>query len=381
MKIAMLSEWWDPLIWWWQLYAKYLCNFLVKKYWCTIDIFTRKFIDQDKIAHTKNEVLVPWKLHLFRVGPLTTFFSLLGRIWWLCTMTFFLYKKAKKEQYDIIHAHALSPGLPAKIVGMLCKIPVVYTVHWTMQMDTKRKWFLYYVEKFFVTKIVYDLQISVSHNIFKYPNKNKKVIVIPPAVDHTRFETSSPPPKYPGNNFLFVGRLDRQKWLEYLLEGISNMDKGFLRKKRFHLNIVGDWNLKEKLLYLIDTYTIGEFITMKGNFYGDEIVKEFQKNQVFILPSLAEWQPVVVFEAFLSKLPVIATDVWDNKYFIKDYENGFLLPPGDSIALQKAIEKILNMDVKALETMGNKWYDIAIHGHTRDKIGTEIYEQYLTLLK
>gem|GEM_PF-6221684 len=58
---------------------------------------------------------------------------------WLIKVTFVLYKKAKKEKYDIIHAHALLPGLPAKIVGKLCKIPVVYTVHGTMHMDAKKK--------------------------------------------------------------------------------------------------------------------------------------------------------------------------------------------------------------------------------------------------
>jgi glycogen synthase len=54
----------------------------------------------------------------------------------LINTTWQLFWKAKKEKYDIIHAHAYVSGLPAKIVGKLLKIPVVYTVHGVNQLDT-----------------------------------------------------------------------------------------------------------------------------------------------------------------------------------------------------------------------------------------------------
>jgi glycosyltransferase involved in cell wall biosynthesis len=33
---------------------------------------------------------------------------------------------------------------------------------------------------------------------------------------------------------------------------------------------------------------------------------------------LAEAQPLTILEAFISKLPVIATDVGDNRYFVNE---------------------------------------------------------------
>jgi len=47
-------------------------------------------------------------------------------------------------------------------------------------------------------------------------------------------------------------------------------------------------------------------------------VEEYRKNSVFILPSLAEGQSIVVFEAFAAKIPVVVTEAGDNAQFIKN---------------------------------------------------------------
>ena len=119
------------------------------------------------------------------------------RIWNLITTTIFLYKKAKKEKYDLIHAHALLAGMPARVVGAMLKIPVVYTVHGTMHMDIMKKSFNYYMEKLLVTKIAYDLEISVSHNAFRTPVAAKRTQVIYPAIDGQRFEKVAAQHKHP----------------------------------------------------------------------------------------------------------------------------------------------------------------------------------------
>ncbi len=375
----MISEWREPLVWWWQMYAKNLSEYLIENHNCNVDLFTRSFIWEEGKSYKQNEILKNWKWNIFRVWPTTSFFNIFWRLLRLLNITFFIYKKSKKEKYDIIHAHALSPGLPAYIIWKILKIPVVYTVHGTMQMDANRKWLMYYGEKFFVTQISYDLEISVSHNVLKYPNKNKNIVIIHPWINIQRFEDVKNTKKYPGVNFLFVWRLDWQKWLEYLLEWISLIDKNLLKEKWFHLNIVGNWNLKLKLEELIMQYGINEFISMKWEMRWEPLVNEYKSNQIFILPSLAEWQPVVIFEAFLSKLPVIATDVWDNKYFIKDLENWFLIPTWNANAIKETIEKILDMDKWKYDRIGETNYDIA-KNYSRDNISSQIYKQYQILL-
>lgn len=378
MKIAMLSEGWEPLIGGGQLYAKYLTEYLVRDYNCHVDVFTRAFIDDGKkIDH--HETLLWGKRRIRRVGPAGSFFSMPYRIINLITTTIFLYKKAKKEKYDLIHAHALLAGIPARIVGKLLHIPVVYTVHGTMHMDIQKKNFNYYMEKLLVTKIAYDLEISVSHNAFRGPVKAKKTQVIYPAIDGQRFEKVPPQEKHPGKTMLFVGRFDWQKGLPFLMEALSLIDKEYLRKHHFHLNMVGDGVDRKSIEQLVKKLDRDEFVTFLGKRQFDDTAKEYKKTHLFILPSLAEWQPVVVFEAFINKLPVIVTDVGDNKYFIND-DNGIIVPSGDAMVLKRAIEEMLEKDDAELERLGENWYKLVTENLTWEHIIKQIYAAYENLL-
>lgn len=375
----MLSEGWEPLIWWGQLYAKYLSENLISKYWCEVDLFTRSFIWDDHKAYKDNEILKGWKRKIFRIWPTTNFFSFLWRLGWLFKVTFFLYQQAKKEKYDLIHAHALSPWLPAKIVGKLCNIPVVFTVHGTMQMDANRKWILYRGEKLFVTKIKYDLEISVSSRILRYKNVNKNIKIIYPWLYIDKFKPIHTIKKYPGMQFLFVGRLDWQKWLEYLLEALKIIGSDVLTKNNFMLNIVWDWDLMGKLKQLTHDSALESFVTFKWKQSGTSLVEEYQKNSVFILPSLAEGQPVVVFEAFASKIPVIVTEVGDNVHFIKNSENGYIVKPGNAWVLAKAILTMLHTHQKDIDIMGNNWYLLAKE-YDRSKVVDRVYIEYKKII-
>lgn len=380
LKIALVSEWREPLVGWGQVYAKYQCEYLVKEYHCRVDVFTRAFIDEQWVVQNKNESYEHGNRNVRRIGPAGSFFSSIYRILGLITTTRVLFFKAKKIKYDIIHAQALLAGIPARIVGRLLGIPVVYTVHWTMHMDAKKKGLLYYAEKFLVTGIPYDLEISVSHNVLRYPSRNKNIAVIYPWIDFERFENAPTPAKYEWCNFLFVGRFDWQKGLEYLIKAIGKIDVKLLREKKFHLNLVGDWALKESIQKLVASCDRQEFVSFKGKLLFGDLVAEYKKNQVFILPSLAEGQPVVVFEAFINKLPVVATNVGDNAYIIKNGENGFLLEPGSITEIAQCIKNVLELKHEQLEKLGDAWYKLTKHGFSRTTIVKQIYDEYQKLL-
>ena len=64
-----------------------------------------------------------------------------------------------------------------------------------------------------------------------------------------------------------------------------------------------------------------------------------------------------MLEAFASKLPVVATDVGDNKYFINNGENGYLAKPGDKETLKEAVLKIIRMSKQEIVAMGERGYE------------------------
>ena len=381
MKIAMLIDWRDPIFWWGQVHVKYLSELLIKNHNSTVDLFVRKLIWDDGKAYTQDEILLGWKLRIFRIGPLTKFFSLFGRLSALFLTIFFLLYKTFREKYDIIHAHAYVSWLPAKIVWFITRTPVVYTVHWTMWLDAEKKWILFRIERWLICGIRYDLEISVSHKIFDYSNVNKNIVVLHNGVDVDRFDSFSVDRKNEGVSFLYVGRVDWQKWHKYLIEAISMIDPLFLRIKWFVFNLIGDGYLLPEIKQLTTSLWLDEFVCFKGKMFGKELVEQYKKNHIFILPSLAEWQPLTVLEAFATKLPVIATDVWDNSYFIKNWENWFLLPPADTYALKCIIEQVLSMGFSDYERLWKNGYDMIIEKYTRDLVVERTYKEYENLAK
>jgi len=81
---------------------------------------------------------------------------------------------------------------------------------------------------------------------------------------------------------------------------------------------------------LIEKYKLEKYFVFKGKLFGDDLISEYKRNHVFVLPSLAEGQPLTLLEAMASKLPVIVTDVGDNSYFVKNHENGYILPSANA---------------------------------------------------
>ncbi|MDR2190760.1 MAG: glycosyltransferase [Candidatus Peribacteria bacterium] len=132
MKIAMIIDGREPIFGGGQVHVKYLSEGLVTHYNCRVDVFVRKLKDDTGKKYTQDETKFDGKWRLFRIGPPTKFFNVVGRMLALIATTRYLLYKTVKERYDIIHAHAYVSGLPAKIVGLLTHTPVIYTVNGTM---------------------------------------------------------------------------------------------------------------------------------------------------------------------------------------------------------------------------------------------------------
>ena len=56
-------------------------------------------------------------------------------------------------------------------------------------------------------------------------------------------------------------------------------------------------------------------------------------------------------------LPIVATDVGDNRYMVIEGTNGYLVPIKQPMAIVSALSKIIDFDQKRIE-MGRKSYDL-----------------------
>lgn len=75
--------------------------------------------------------------------------------------------------------------------------------------------------------------------------------------------------------------------------------------------------------------------------------------RVFVLPSYSEGIPRVVFEAMAAGTPVVASAVGGVPEVVREGETGFLVPPGDEVALGARIRWMLEHPNEACE-MGHR---------------------------
>lgn len=74
----------------------------------------------------------------------------------------------------------------------------------------------------------------------------------------------------------------------------------------------------------------------------DEVLRVMREHDVFLFPSLFEGFGLVITEAMSQGTPVITTDRTAGPDVITHGEDGWIIPAGDTAALQTAVENLLN---------------------------------------
>jgi glycosyltransferase involved in cell wall biosynthesis len=164
-----------------------------------------------------------------------------------------------------------------------------------------------------------------------YPNLKHRVRVIYNGVDDTLFTPDSNEKKYSDFTALYVGRVDREKGIDLLINAVNIAIKEGAKVKA---KIVGmgihvyDFKNLVKSLGLMDSI---EFV---GQVKNNELVEYYQKSHVFVLPTRREeGHPMTVSEAFCSGLPVIASKKGGLVELIVDSKDGYFIDTQSATSL------------------------------------------------
>lgn len=166
-----------------------------------------------------------------------------------------------------------------------------------------------------------------------------------------------------------VGRFDPQKDYETLIKSVS-----LLHRDDFRLCIVGYGELEEQVRAWVREYGIEDKTEIH---IRPKNVQDLELNaDIYISTSLFEGTSNSIMEALNCSLPVVATNVGDNSYLVKDGENGFLHNVGDAEGLSSSLAKLLD-SVELRNRMGAKG-----NKNLRDNYSMEIFERrYLDLIE
>ncbi|RSM87568.1 glycosyltransferase family 4 protein [Kibdelosporangium aridum] len=161
---------------------------------------------------------------------------------------------------------------------------------------------------------------------------------------------------------LFVGRLDAEKNVHELLEAAALLPDT-------HVELVGDGSERHRLEALAAQLGIAERVTFRGFVPDEELVRAYQRCDVFCMPGTAELQSLATMEAMAAGKPVVAADAMALPHLVRPGHNGWLYPPGDVAELARRIAAIL-ADEQTTAAMGKASLElIAAHdlGSTVDQ--------------
>jgi len=140
---------------------------------------------------------------------------------------------------------------------------------------------------------------------------------------------------------LSIGNLESVKGHKYLIEAMKIVTE---REKNILCLIIGSGSRKNNLKNLIGRLDLGDYIQLLGGKSHNKIPIWMNTCDVFVLPSLSEGNPTVMFEALGCGKPFVGTNVGGIPEIIINTKYGILVEPKDVDGLAKAILRALEVE-------------------------------------
>ena len=258
---------------------------------------------------------------------------------------FQLARIARREGYDILHAHTPRSLMIATVAGMIAKLPIVYHVHSPAAADSTKRWsnrINSLIEWFCMTWVTAVIPVSESLR-----QRTITAGCSPEMVHLVRNGVPARPvrPVRSKNQKEWiigtVALFRPRKGTEILLNAMAKLHREGVPVR---LRAVGPFETEEYEKTLKDRAErlgINEVIDWTG--FTSDVDAELAKMDLFVLPSLfGEGLPMVVIEAMAAGVPVIASNVEGIPEAIRDRVDGLLFQSGDVDELVGAIEQFID---------------------------------------
>jgi phosphatidylinositol alpha-mannosyltransferase len=250
----------------------------------------------------------------------------------------------KREQFDIVHLH--EPFMP-----MLCSAVLRFSNG--INIGTFHAYSGspgYEFGRPFTTILLRRRnrklagRIAVSSPAKQYASKYVagEFTIIPNGVDLSRFHPGvKPMPGYDDGkvNILFVGRLEKRKGVNYLLDAYGRLKK---ECPGIRLIIVGPGvNLRRQYEFKVRISRLKDVVFTGGVPYED-LPRYYQTADIFCAPATGkESFGIVLLEAMALGKPIVATSNAGYSSVVSHGEQGLLVPPKNSKALAEALRSLI----------------------------------------
>ena len=243
---------------------------------------------------------------------------------------------------DIIHSHVAYPaGHIAMVLSEKLKIPYIITEHMSpfpFQSFRKKNGQLKSLIRDPYEKSQQNIAVSGSLASNMAAQGIPRVVMIPNLINEDFFVPVVEKEEREGYfNFAFIGRIDEQKGLRFLLEAFALLHR---KHPGFRIIIAGTGPKLKEFKQLAADLNLNNMLEWPGLLTRQGVVETLGRSRAFVLPSMHENNPLVILEAHAMGKPVIATKCGGPEEIITP-ENGLLVEPGNAGQLASAMAQLI----------------------------------------
>ena len=289
------------------------------------------------------------------------FFNVLSIFLWVTVLVV-------RRRPDMIHIHSSFAGITRPYIYLLTKLlflnsKVIYCSHgWSFAISSNKHInnfykILEYVLSFFCHSII-CISSDEANQAIKLGIPSNKLSVIHNGVSDSKAISNNSDENDNMLKLLFVGRFDRQKGIDVLLEAFEKS-----KRSDIQLNLVGDFVVSNSSL-LKDDYKFNERIKWSGWLDRNDIENIYYESTATVVSSRWEGFGLVAIESLRAGTPIICSAVGGLLDICQHGINGYQF----NLSVDELTKVIDSLDKDVLNSMGNAARQTYLSNFTAEKM-------------
>ena len=247
-------------------------------------------------------------------------------------------RQHREQPFDVVHAHMLPrDGHAGLLVARALGVPLALTVHGTDVLHYFEPGKTPWARNRRIAREA-DALMAVSSmllaRVAPWRGEGRITRVVPNGVDLSLApdEAHSVP-----RAVISVGTLKARKCMDRTLEAFAQLAGDFPDAT---LTIVGMGEMEGALRARIAQLGLERRVTLTGGLPHEEVVARMAQSDLFVLPSWGEGYGIVYIEAMAAGCIAVGAKDEGIEDTIRDGENGFLVPAGDTQAVCRVMRSV-----------------------------------------
>ncbi len=263
------------------------------------------------------------------------------------------FKLLKIEKPDKLVTYSIKPNIYASIAAKFSKIPYYANIQGlgTAFQSEKRAKLVSLMYKFALNKakcVFFENQANADYIVQRNIVKKENSKVLNGAGINLDTFKYTPYPETDASEFLFVGRIMKEKGVDELFECATKLKAEFGEKVKFTVVGFFEDEYKEK----VEELHKQGIINFEG--FQTDTIPFYKKCSCVVLPSYHEGLSNVLLEASAIGRPVITSDIPGCKEAVNDGETGLLAQVQNTESLYVQMKKFIELTNDKKADMGKK---------------------------